>query len=187
MAVKTKHSDEYSLYFCTFTCYQWLPLFEWVQGYDLVYNWFDFLKTRKQIDVVAYVIMPNHLHCILHAQEKNFDLNKIIGNGKRFMAYELVKRLEEAGRADVLIRLMQGLTEREIKKGQKHRVFEESFDAKPIYSNHFFHQKLNYIHMNPVTGKWKLAEDFISYEHSSASFYELGIAKHFKPRHYKDL
>jgi hypothetical protein len=38
-----------------------------------------------------------------------------------------------------------------------------------------------------VTGKWKLAKDFVSYEHSSASFYEEGIVKHFEPRHFKDL
>ncbi len=48
-------------------------------------------------------------------------------------------------------------------------------------------EKLNYIHHNPVTGKWKLAKDFVSYEHSSASFYEDGIARHFIPKHYKDL
>jgi REP element-mobilizing transposase RayT len=187
MAVKTKHSDEYTLHFCTFTCYQWLSLFELTNGYDLVYSWFDFLKTRKQADVVAYVVMPNHLHCILQLQKEKFDLSKIIGNGKRFMAYEMIKRMEGAGQEDMLQQLMQGLTKREIKKGQKHKVFEGSFDAKPIYSDHFFYQKLNYIHMNPLTGKWKLVEDFISYEHSSASFYELGIAKHFEPRHYKDL
>ncbi|MDQ6845520.1 MAG: hypothetical protein M3Z92_14425 [Bacteroidota bacterium] len=38
----------------------------------------------------------------------------------------------------------------------------------------------------------KLAKDpiaigFVSYEHSSASFYEDGIARHFIPKHYKDL
>ena len=48
-------------------------------------------------------------------------------------------------------------------------------------------QKINYIHHNPVNGKWNLAKDFVSYEHSSASFYELGIIQHFLPAHYLDL
>jgi putative transposase len=187
MAVKTKHSSEYTLYFCTFTCYEWLHLFELTNSYDVVYKWFHFLKNSKQTDVVAYVIMPNHVHCILSLAGNDFDLNKIIGNGKRFMAYELIKRLEETGKETILQQLRQGLTEREIKKGQKHKVFEESFDAKPIYSDHFFKQKMEYIHMNPVSGKWCLIHDFTMYEHSSASFYELGLVKNFQPRHYKEL
>ncbi len=65
--------------------------------------------------------------------------------------------------------------------------FKDSFDAKPIFSEKFLIQKLNYIHYNPVTGKWNLAKDFVSYQHSSASFYEEGIAKYFIPKHYKDL
>ena len=73
------------------------------------------------------------------------------------------------------------------KKGQLHKVFKDSFDAKPIFSDKFPEQKINYIHHNPVTGKWNLAQDFVSYEHSSASFYELGVTQHFLPSHYRDL
>ncbi|MEO6636698.1 MAG: hypothetical protein ABIN25_00390 [Ginsengibacter sp.] len=39
----------------------------------------------------------------------------------------------------------------------------------------------------PASGKWKLAKDFVSYEHSSASFYEDGIVRRFLAKHYKDL
>ncbi len=47
--------------------------------------------------------------------------------------------------------------------------------------------RLNYIHHNPVSGKWNLAADFVSYEHSSTSFCEEGTIKHFEPKHYKSL
>ncbi len=83
--------------------------------------------------------------------------------------------------------LKNELTERERKKKQLHKVFKDSFDGKPIFSEKFLLQKLNYIHHNPVSGKWKLAKDFVSYEHSSASFYEDGIVRHFMLKHYKDL
>ena len=33
-------------------------------------------------------------------------------------------------------------------------------------------QKVNYIHRNPVSGKWKLVDDYRLYEHSSAGYYE---------------
>ncbi|HEY5367711.1 MAG TPA: transposase [Hanamia sp.] len=94
MAVKFKHSNTYTMYFCTFTCYDWLHLFEQTNSYDLVYNWFSILK-KKSVDVVAYVIMPNHVHCILNFQDENFNLNKIVSNGKRFMAYEIIIVLKQ--------------------------------------------------------------------------------------------
>ncbi|MBX2962139.1 MAG: hypothetical protein KF687_06470 [Cyclobacteriaceae bacterium] len=55
----------------------------------------------------------------------------------------------------------------------------------------FFHkmvwQKLDYMHRNPVSGKWKLADDFTKYPHSSAGYYELGVSGKFDEVHYRDL
>jgi REP element-mobilizing transposase RayT len=186
MAVKFKHDDTYSMYFCTFTCFDWLPLIDITNSYDIVYNWFNYLKS-KEVFVIAYVIMPNHLHCILHFPSPNFNLNKVIGNGKRFMAYEIIKRLHNKEETLLIQSLSNAVTPRERKKGQLHKVFKSSFDAKPIFSDKFLMQKINYIHHNPVSGKWNLAKDFVSYEYSSASFYELGIGQHFVPLHYTDL
>ncbi len=187
MAIKLKHSDTYSTYFITFTCTQWLPLFEITNSYDLVYNWFAVLKEKYKAGIVAYVIMPNHLHAILHFHNENFDLNNIISNGKRFMAYEMINRLQVSGNNEVLDKLSSLLSEREKKKGQLHKVFKDSFDAKAIITQHFLLQKINYIHNNPVSGKWQLAKDFVEYEHSSASFYEIQLVRRFKPLHYLDL
>ena len=187
MAIRYKHSDEYSTYFCTFTCCNWKNLFEITNTYSAVYNWFKVLKDTYKADVLAFVIMPNHLHCILHFKDEGFNLNKIIGNGKRFMAYEIVKQLKENNQTDLLAELSGALTERELKKGQVHKVFKDSFDAKAIFSDKFMTQKLDYIHHNPVSGKWNLVADFTNYEHSSASYYETGEVKHFAPLHYMSV
>ncbi len=72
-------------------------------------------------------------------------------------------------------------------QGQHHQVFENSFDAKPIYHRQFLIQKVNYIHLNPVRGKWKLAAHCEDYEHSSAKFYVKNIATGFEPVHYEEL
>jgi len=141
------------MYYCTFTCYQWLPLFEMVNGYDMVYKWFDHLKTQGHYSTV-YVIMPNYLHVILYFPEAGFNLNKIISNAKRFMAYGIIKRLEEMKKQELLDFLAGEVTEREKKKGQLHKVFTDSFDAKGIYNEKFFNQKMDYIHLNPISGKW---------------------------------
>ena len=131
--------------------------------------------------------MPNHFHAILYFYQTGYDLNKIIGNGKRLIAYEIIKRLKEQKKDNLLEFLAEAVTEREKNKGQLHKVFEESFDAKPVYNQNFFMQKFNYTHHNPVSGKWNLVNDYTDYEPSSASFYELGIAKAYKPCDFRGL
>jgi hypothetical protein len=66
-------------------------------------------------------------------------------------------------------------------------VFEESVDAKGINSEKFLLQKLNYIHCNPVSGKWSLVKEYTTYEHSSASFYELETKKNYEPFDFRIL
>ena len=170
MSVRTLHGNEPTLYFVTFTCYNWLPLFSLTNSYDLVYKWFDVLRTIAQIKVTAYTIMPNHVHVILFFPHENHNLNTIVLNGKRFMAYQMVERLKRSNENKVLHRLEQAVTARERKKGQLHRAFKDSFDAKAIYTMKFLLQKIQYIHLNPVRGKWRLVDDRRNFEHSSASF-----------------
>jgi len=186
MAIKLSHSSE-PLHFITFTCYKWLNIIEITNAYECVYKWFNYLRENKNIDVVAFVIMPNHVHAILYFPTSDFDLNKIIGNAKRFIAYEIIKRLKRVENLNILKLLQDDLSEREIAKGQKHKAFESSFDAKEIYTEAFFFQKLEYIHRNPISGKWDLADDYFRYPHSSAGFYETGEVFYFKPKHYNEL
>ena len=153
MSVRTQHGNEPTLYYITYTCYNWLYLFSITNSYNLVYKWFNYLKNTAQIKVTAYVIMPNHVHVILFFPNENYNLNTIISNAKRFMAYEMVSCLKQLDENKILQQLEGGLSEREKKKGQLHKVFKDSFDAKPIYTRQFLFQKIRYIHLNPVRGK----------------------------------
>jgi hypothetical protein len=61
-------------------------------------------------------------------------------------------------------------------------------DAKELFTAKFLHQKLEYIHKNPVSGKWNLAIDYLSYPHSSARFYDLNEdSKDVLISHYQDF
>jgi REP element-mobilizing transposase RayT len=158
------------LYFTTFTCNSWLPLIDMINGYDIVYNWFDILKINGH-DICGYVTMPNHIHLLMNFLSSRQSLNTIIGNGKRFMAYEIVQRLKIQKKAKTLFKLMDSLESSERKKGAKHKVWIDSFDAKQCRTEKFVMQKLSYIHNNPCSGKWNLASEIIDYPHSSAYFY----------------
>ena len=57
---------------------------------------------------------------------------------------------------DLISILESRVTPEEKKRQKKHRVFEISSDIKPCYNERFLLQKLEYIHTNPVSGKWKM-------------------------------
>lgn len=196
MALKKSRYDKDVFYFFTLTCYKWLNLFEITNLHDHIYNWFDILKS-KGIKITAFVVMPNHLHAIIFYPSEvpnsklkiNSDksINQIIGTGKRFMAYEIVKRLKNRNEKRVLKLLNKGVKEKENLKGKIHQVFQPSFDLKLIVSRKFLVQKINYIHTNPVLKKWNLIEDYRKYLHSSAGFYELEDYNGYPVTHFADF
>ncbi|MBK6732039.1 MAG: hypothetical protein IPG60_14140 [Bacteroidetes bacterium] len=181
MSVKSIKVEKNVNYFCTFTNFQWLPLFELTHFYDGIFKWFDLLK-QKGIRVCGFVIMPNHLHCLIFLPEGSTTIDKIIGNAKRFMAYEIVKRLEVQGDSSILNLLEKGVSEKEKISNHKHKVFQPSFDAIPCYTYKFLHQKLNYMHQNPVR---KCMVNFAEeYKYSSAEFYLTGKQGIYPVTHY---
>lgn len=175
MATRTKHTEKHEFYFCTLTCYNWISLFEITIFFDQIEKWFKLLP-KYNMKIVAFVMMPNHLHFIIYIDEKaNKTLNTVIANAKRFWAYEIVNRLQK--RQDILTILRNAVTKAEKIAQKKHRVFIPSFDARICLDKNMIIQKLNYIHLNPVRGKWLLTDDWTTYPFSSALYYEAEISK----------
>ena len=132
--------------------------------------------------------MPNHLHLLIYVGNDESTINNLLANGKRFLAYEIVKRLESTNQVDIMKQLSEAVSTEEKNRKMKHRVFEVSSDIKPCYYESYLLQKLSYIHSNPLRGKWKLAATPEDYLHSSVAFYELNQAHPFvRLTHYKEV
>ncbi|MDE3143221.1 MAG: hypothetical protein KGL19_03640, partial [Bacteroidota bacterium] len=95
-------------------------------------------------------------------------------NGKRFMAYELVKLLKQQNHNDILVQLEQWVNDTDKQRNKKHEVFEPSFDRKECRTIEFTKQKLQYIHLNPCRYEKFLARLPEDYLHSSAKYYYTG-------------
>lgn len=93
MSLHRIHNESNEVYFCTITCYKWLPLIEEANAYNAVYRWFEHLK-KDGCQVVGYVIMPNHFHVLLYPTHTGTSINKRVGECKRFMAYDIVQSLK---------------------------------------------------------------------------------------------
>lgn len=173
MATHRAYPDKRAFYFTSFTCYRWLNLIELSEAYPSFHRWFQYLQS-KGVHILAYVIMPNHFHGILYLPDEcDKTINQLLANGKRFLAYDIVRGLEKQKRYDLLQELYHGTTDKEKKNGKKHRVFKTSSDIKELVTLEMVLTKLDYVHRNPCQGKWNLACDFTAYKHSSAAFYEL--------------
>ncbi|MFZ1528240.1 MAG: hypothetical protein WAT19_05805 [Ferruginibacter sp.] len=57
---------------------------------------------------------------------------------------------------------------------KSHKIWQRDALGIEIWSREVAKQKLDYIHFNPVSGKWKLSKDDLDYKYSSARFYETG-------------
>lgn len=187
MAVRRTIPIHNGIFFITFTCVQWIPLIEITNAYAAVYRWFDYLKEHGHF-ITGYVIMPNHLHSLIaFSDTKGKSINKIIGNGKRFLAYDIVARLDELDKLYLLRKLESKVSTYERTRNKQHEVFEPSFDWKLCWSEEIVTQKLDYIHNNPIKGKWHLADEYWEYPHSSALYYTTGRQGVYPVTHYGDI
>ena len=76
--------------------------------------------------------MPNHVHLLLYLIDDKVNLNTIISNAKRFMAYDIVKRLDAQGNDALLNALASACSEKE-----KRRVNYIRFSSHPTTQNRF--------------------------------------------------
>lgn len=131
--------------------------------------------------------MPNHVHATIAFRKTVKSINTIIGDGKRFIGYSIVERLEKKGHTDLLKQQENAVNKSDKKRSKLHEVWEDSFDWKECNSDAFTWQKLDYMHENPCVGKWKLAENAISYADSSARFYISGVHAKYTVLNFREL
>lgn len=84
-------NNESNIYFCTFTVINWIDVFSRQRYRDILIASFKFSQENKGLKVYAFVIMSNHVHCILAADGDN--LSDIIGGFKSFTAKKIINSI----------------------------------------------------------------------------------------------
>ncbi|MCX6796670.1 MAG: transposase [Candidatus Falkowbacteria bacterium] len=135
-----------------------------------VFKWFDYIRNNYEDKIHGYVIMPNHIHCLIYISDKSKPLPILIFNAKRFLAYEVVNLLKNDSKNN----LLNYFKENKTKPKSKHKIFKDRYDSQIIQSRKYFLEKLNYIHNNVCAEKWRLAEKPQDYPYSSARNYMSG-------------
>ncbi len=151
------------IYFWTATIRNWHPLLSDDKFKTVIIDSLNFLSDQHLIDVFAFVIMPNHIHLIWRINALN---GKELPSGSflKFTAHQFKQMLPPAELA------LYNVTA----PNKQCEFWQRDSLAIELYSPEVIYQKLEYIHNNPLAGKWSLATDPIKYEYSSAAFYESG-------------
>lgn len=127
----------------------------------------QWLTTRELVTIYAYVIMPNYIHLI-------WETNK--PNGKEMPHPSFLKFTGHQFKKILSDKYPAWLSEFKIEAVHKQYEFwQQDSLAFPLFGKSVINQKMDYVHSNPVSGKWQLAASSVDYHFSAAAFYDSGI------------
>ncbi|MBI1299716.1 hypothetical protein GC175_32730 [bacterium] len=156
------------VYYVTTVVYGRLRLFTGAAYVIPLFDSLHYYRHRHQCKLLGYVIMPDHIHLMLWPQREDA-LEDFMRDFKSFTAKRLIRQAEVEGRDDLSTAFAAAGAE----TGRSdHKVWQDSYWDKNVYSTEFLRQKLNYVHRNPLRGK--LVEEIANYPYSSYRNYVLG-------------
>jgi REP element-mobilizing transposase RayT len=169
-----KIRDQYGMYFLTFTVIDWIDVFTRKNYRDMLLDSLVYCQKEKGLVIHAFVIMSNHVHCILSS--KPGKLSATIRDFKSHTSKMIIDSIQvdtESRRAWML-----PLFEHKGLKNIRNKSFQfwqQNNHPIELHTNYFIDQKLDYIHNNPVEAGW--VEKPEEYVYSSAKNYagEMGL------------
>ena len=164
-------SDQYALYFLTFTVVNWVDIFTRKEIKDIFIDSLKYCQENKGLIVCCYVIMSNHVHLILQAEERSDGLSAIIRDLKKFTSKKIINWIQNnyaESRKDWMLPIFQdhGLNNT---NNHKFQLWQQRYHAKLLSYPKFTYRVINYIHNNPV--KAGIVDNAEHYKYSSARSY----------------
>ena len=107
------------------------------------FKYFD----KKKYDLIAYVVMPNHVHLLIKTYD-GFPLSEIIHSWKSFTSRQILKTLENMNEFSSVFK--------------DKKVWQKEYWDRFIRSHEHYLKAIEYIHQNPVkAGLVSNAKDWI--------------------------
>lgn len=150
--------------FFTATCLWWRPVLRNDYHKDILIEAWKRRVDNKNLTIYAFVIMPNHIHCMWHIQD-GVNKSAFQRDLQKFTARSLLSFMKMND--DTLLQSLEVNA-----ADRKFQVWERNPLSIDVYTNKVFFQKFNYIHNNPVRAGLSATPE--AYRYSSAAFYETG-------------
>ena len=88
------YKEFYNVYFSTSTIVEWQPVFTSDIYFKIIIDSLKYCQSNKGLNLIAYVIMPEHIHLITSNHE-DVTLSDIMRDFKRFTSKEISSQLEK--------------------------------------------------------------------------------------------
>lgn len=158
-------------HFITFAVVEWIDVFTRPDYKNCVVESLKYCQKEKGLNIHGWCIMTNHIHLMISAK-KDCSLSNILRDFKKYTASTILKDLEinkKESRRNWMLWLFREAGKRN-SNNKKYQFRRQDNRPMEITSNEFFHQKMEYIHYNPV--KEGFCKKAVEYPYSSASWYE---------------
>ena len=162
--------DPENFYFITTTAVNRAHLFLPDRHKQIIAESLDYMRLKNWLNLFAFVLMPNHIHLLVHFLT-TYKLPNVMREFKKHTSKQIILACKNANNQELLSYMEEAA--RTI-RGQKYIVWEDGYDAREVFSLPFLQQKMDYLHNNPCQPQWRLVDQPEDYLWSSACFYLLG-------------
>ena len=151
---------------------EWIDLFIRKEYKDVVVNSLKYCIEKKNLELYAWCIMTSHVHLIIGSSGN--PLENIMRDLKRHTSeqlHQLIKRNSKESRREWLLQMMEKAG-KENSNNCGFQLWQQHNHPILLANRQMMHQKLNYLHNNPVeTAFVEKPEDWL---YSSAKDYCTG-------------
>ncbi len=152
-------------YFITTTVINFIKVFSISNEFcNVIINSLKYLIKEHKASLIAYVVMPNHLHLILLLPEGE-SISNFMRDFKRHTSVKIKELLIFNGKDSLVQKLV------ELSGTGKYKLWMDRFDDFIVTEQKTLETKINYIHNNPV--KAGLVSEMTEWTYSSARNYYL--------------
>ncbi len=130
-----RFGEDHYPYFMTSTIVAWLPVFSQPDFADVVLDSWRFMQRQREIDILAFVIMENHVHWIGVGPQ----LSEHVGGFKSFTATTIIRQMQEK-RYETLLQELRYYKLRH-KIDQSHQLWQEGSHPQVIESDDVMWQR----------------------------------------------
>ena len=172
MSTKYKFRDQQKLYFVTFAVVGWIDLFIRNEYKEIMLESWRYCQAKKGLEIYGWCIMTSHIHMIVGTHGEN--LEDIMRDMKKHTSIALknaIKKHPVESRKEWILFLME-------KAGKKNsqnidfQLWQQDNHPIELYDDRILHQKLDYLHDNPVVaGFVEKPEDY--FYSSARSYFDL--------------
>jgi REP element-mobilizing transposase RayT len=170
MSTKYKFKNPKGCYFISFAVVEWVDVFTRKEYKNILLDNLKYCQTIRGLELFAWCIMTNHVHLIARAEE-GFLLQDILRDFKKFTSRVLLKAIKENEKESRRNWMLPIFSEagKKNSNNSENQFWRQDNHPIEIWTEEVIHQKLVYLHNNPVhEGYVDKAEEYL---YSSARDY----------------